>query len=239
MERLWTCTVCLFGFPMQYFKQDNLYKTQTLHYKAPQWIFSSVHAVFSPSKQFQPTKGVAISNCGRLQPKPAPCVKCWLGERYLGFSWRGSRHRVYIQTRGECFWGGSEPPFTKEWHWRKQHSPPSLPPPWQTRLCQHTSFPSVLHQPHYVGEWYQKREKQISGSCQRKHHDCWVHGLAGSDPCLKDSEMGTLLNCWCPFSKPRNSQSLASSYSVGIRAPSVPSQTIPPTIPTHAQLCVK
>lgn len=156
-----------------------------------------------------------MSNCRRLQPKPAP-VKCWPREPYLRFSWRGIRHKSLYTNRRGILLREQWTTFYKKMALKKEARPPPLRQTDKTdrAVPTHTSFPSVFLQLHYVGERYQKRKKQISVSCQRKHHDCWLHRLVGSDPCLKDSEMGALMNSWCPFSKPGNSRSLASSCSV-------------------------
>lgn len=78
-------------------QQAYLPKHQKLHIKKPPMdLFFWVHAAF-PGKQFQSTKQAAVSSCGEASLSLLCCDMLAWGTTPL-CSWRGSRHRAYIQT---------------------------------------------------------------------------------------------------------------------------------------------
>lgn len=115
----------------------------------------------------------------------------------LLFSWGGSRHGAYTQT-GEYFWGSSEPPYTKEWYRRKQHSP---------RLdrgmgCADTpASPCGFKSTTLRRETPSEKKKQVLSELPEKAPHGWVHHPAGGNPCGKESGMGLLANSWGSLSE--------------------------------------
>lgn len=131
---------------------------------------------------------------------------------YLQFSWRGSNIEFIYKQEGNTFEGAVNHLLQKN---GTEGRSTTLPSATQTdRAVPTHQLPFSFASTTLCGGTISEKEKADLVSCQRKNHDYWVHGLAGINPCLKDSEMGTLLNSWRPFSKPRNSRPLASSCSV-------------------------